>query len=127
MFFITQAAVFLIWDILGLPSLNPFYNLVDTVFPLTLFGFIFGVGLTEELGKALPLFIINRRTNVPLIPQTLVFYGLMSGIAFGVFEGVKLGTVICALFNGFLIGLFSKWLENHFDFRNKFKTEKYFQ
>lgn len=87
-FFITQAAVFLIWDILGLPSLNPFYNLVDTVFPLTLLGFIFGVGLTEELGKALPLFIINHRTNVPLIPQTLVFYGLMSGIAFGVFEGV---------------------------------------
>lgn len=88
-FFITQAAVFLIWDILGLPALNPFNNLVNTVFPLTLFGYIFGVGLTEELGKALPLLIINRRTNVPLIPQTLVFYGLMSGIAFGVFEGVQ--------------------------------------
>ena len=26
---------------------------------------------------------------MPLIPQTLVFYGLMSGIAFGVFEGVQ--------------------------------------
>ena len=72
-FFITQVAVFLIWDILGLPALNPFYNLVNTVFPLTLFGYIFGVGLTEELGKALPLFIINHRTNVPLLPQTIVF------------------------------------------------------
>lgn len=88
-FFITQAAVFLIWDILGLPKLNPFYNLIDTILPLSLIGYILGVGLTEELGKSIPLFIINRRTNVPLIPQTLVFYGLISGIAFGVFEGVQ--------------------------------------
>ena len=88
-FFITQAAVFLIWDILGLPKLNPFYNLIDTILPLSLIGYILGVGLTEELGKSIPLFIINRRTNAPLIPQTLVFYGLMSGIAFGVFEGVQ--------------------------------------
>lgn len=27
--------------------------------------------------------------HVPIIPQTLVFYGLMSGVAFGVFEGVQ--------------------------------------
>ena len=46
---------------------------------------------------------------------------------FGVFEGVKLGTVICAFINGFLIGRFSKLLEHSFEFKNRFSAEKYFQ
>lgn len=88
-FFLTQGFVFLLWDILGLPSLNPFYQLLDTVFIFNLFGYIFGVGLTEELVKLLPLLLIYRFAKEPLQPKTLVFYGLMSGIAFGVFEGVQ--------------------------------------
>ena len=46
---------------------------------------------------------------------------------FGVFEGAKLGTVICAFINGFLIGRFSKLLEKHFTFENRLKIEKYFK
>lgn len=88
-FFLTQGFVFLLWDILGLPSLNPFYQLIDTVLIFDLFGYIFGVGLTEELVKLLPLLLIYRFAKEPLQPKTLVFYGLMSGIAFGVFEGVQ--------------------------------------
>ncbi len=38
---------------------------------------------------------------------------------FGVFEGVKWGTVLCALLNGFLISRFTKLLERFFEFRNK--------
>lgn len=55
------------------------------------------------------------------IVMSFVFFG------FGVFEGVKLGTVICALLNGFLISRFTKLLENRFEFENKFKLEKYFR
>lgn len=88
-FFITQLAVFLIWDMLGIHKLNLFYGFTETVFPLTLLGYVLGVGVTEELGKAIPVFIINRQAKEPLIPQTLVFYGLISGIAFGVYEGVE--------------------------------------
>lgn len=33
------------------------------------------------------------------------------------FEGVKLGTVLCALINGFLIGRFSARMEKHWQFR----------
>lgn len=51
---------------------------------------------------------------------SFVFFG------FGVFKGVKLGTAFCALINGFLIGRFSKLLENHFEFKDKFKFKKYF-
>lgn len=88
-FFLTQVIVFVLWDLLGLPSINPFYLLIKTVFPLNMVGYILGVGFTEELVKLLPLLIICYRSKEPLIPQTLVYYGLMSGIAFGVFEGVQ--------------------------------------
>ena len=49
-----------------------------------------------------------------------------SFFGFGVFQGVKLGTLVCALVNGFLIGRFSKLLEKHFDFQNRFGFEEYF-
>lgn len=88
-FFITQACVFFAWDILGIVRLNPFYALCEVGFPINIFGFILGVGVTEELAKIIPLIIILHKAKEPLIPQTVVFYGLMSGIAFGVWEGVQ--------------------------------------
>ena len=45
---------------------------------------------------------------------------------FGVFRGVKLGTILCALINGSLIGLCSKLLEHFFVFKNRFKPRGFF-
>ena len=87
-FFITQLFVFTAWGC-GLPTLNPFYAFTDTTFPLSVIGYTLGVGLTEELAKAVPILIILYRAKEPLIPQTVVYYGLISGIAFGVWEGVQ--------------------------------------
>lgn len=89
-FFMTQVFVFVAWDVLGLVSLNPFYAFgeADGLLSKALF-YYGGVGLTEEFAKALPLLIITARAREPLVPQTMVYYGLMSGIAFGVFEGVQ--------------------------------------
>ena len=87
-FFITQLFVFTAWGC-GLPTLNPFYAFTDTTFPLSVIGYTLGVGLTEELAKAVPILIILYREKEPLIPQTVVYYGLISGIAFGVWEGVQ--------------------------------------
>lgn len=88
-FFISQAVVFLIFG-LGLNYLNPFYFLGETSnFLIRLIFFVFAVGVTEEVVKALPLWIVSAKSKEPIIPQTLVFYGLISGIAFGVFEGVQ--------------------------------------
>jgi len=55
------------------------------------------------------------------IAMSFVFYGLWH------FEGVKAGTVICALLNGFLIGRFSKLFESLFEFRDGLKLKKYFE
>ncbi len=48
-------------------------------------------------------------------------------IGFGHFEGVKLGTVICALVNGYLIGRCSNWLDRHFDFADALRFRKSFE
>lgn len=88
-FFLTQLFVFLVWDLLGLAGLNPFYHIIGMNSIFNMLGYILGVGVTEELAKAISLFMICKRAKEPLIPQTMVYYGLMSGIAFGVFEGVQ--------------------------------------
>ncbi len=88
-FFATQLCIFIAWDLLGLPGLNLFYKFIDSPFPIDSIGYILGVGVTEEFAKMIPLLIILQRAKEPYIPQTMVFYGLMSGIAFGVYEGVQ--------------------------------------
>ncbi len=89
-FFMTQIFIFLLWDLTGLVKLNPFYNIGEHggLFSRLIF-FIMGVGFTEEFVKAIPLFILIARAKEPMIPRTLVFYGLISGLAFGVEEGVQ--------------------------------------
>jgi RsiW-degrading membrane proteinase PrsW (M82 family) len=93
LFFILQVVVFVVWDILGLPSwfgINVLYSFTESpIFLVRLIGFILGVGFLEETVKTIPLLFILWKAKEPYIPQSLVFYGLMSGIAFGVFEGVQ--------------------------------------
>ncbi len=93
LFFTLQACVFVVWDILGLPNWIGFdilYRFTESPnILLRIVGFVFGVGLLEETVKAIPLLLILHRAKVPYIPRSMVFYGLMSGISFGVFEGVQ--------------------------------------
>ena len=57
-----------------------------------------------------------------------LFAVLLSFAFFGLwhFEGVKLGTVICALCNGWIIGKISGALERRFAFRDSWPLRKYF-
>ncbi|HEY1055573.1 MAG TPA: PrsW family glutamic-type intramembrane protease, partial [Emticicia sp.] len=89
LFFATQVAAFVLTNVQSFPPMSYLYDLTksDSFFS-QLIGFIFGVGFTEEAIKALPLFYFVRTAKQPLIPQTLVYYGLISGIGFGVLEGV---------------------------------------
>lgn len=52
------------------------------------FGMFFAVGINEELCKAAIIFWLVRRPGSILIPQTVVFYGMISGLGFGIYEGV---------------------------------------
>lgn len=70
------------------------------------------------------------------ISQVKTFYDCISCAAavllsflffgFGHFEGVKLGTVLCAVINGWLIGRISHALQSSLTFRDGLKLRKYF-
>jgi RsiW-degrading membrane proteinase PrsW (M82 family) len=51
-------------------------------------GFIGGIGLPEEGCKAAILMLLFQRKD-RLSPQTMLFYGLMAGLGFGIYEGVR--------------------------------------
>lgn len=53
--------------------------------------------------------------------MSFAFFGL------GRFEGVKIGTVICALINGRLIGLCSNWLDRLFEFKDGMRMRTFFE
>lgn len=95
LFFVTQVAAYFLTNIQLLPGINTLYAFTNSEsILLRLIGFVFGVGLLEETIKALPLFFILKLSKQPLIPQTMVYYGLMSGIGFGVLEGVLYQTTL---------------------------------
>lgn len=54
------------------------------------------------------------------VALSFAFFGLWH------FEGVKLGTIFCALVNGTLIGVCSRFFESRFAFRDKLQLRKYF-
>ncbi|MBQ2972405.1 MAG: hypothetical protein IJE16_07685 [Ruminococcus sp.] len=55
------------------------------------------------------------------IVMSFAFFGMWH------FEGVKLGTVVCALLNGVTIGMFSKMFEKLFEFKDGLKLRKFFE
>lgn len=55
------------------------------------------------------------------IIMSFCFFGLFK------FEGVNVGTVICALINGKIIGMISKFLEKKFEFKDSLPLRKLFQ
>lgn len=61
--------------------------------------------------------------------SSLLLAIVMSFAFFGPFRfvGVNVGTVICALLNGKVIGWYSKLLEKHFDFPDALPFRKYFE
>ncbi|MBQ7302368.1 MAG: hypothetical protein IJW89_02160 [Clostridia bacterium] len=59
-------------------------------------------------------------STIAAIALSFAFFG------FGVFRGMGIGTVVCAVLNGPLIALFSKGLERVFVFKNRFAWEPYF-
>ena len=89
-FFSTGFGSILILSILQMvPPWTWLYSMAESSQLLTRFvGMFFGVGVNEEICKAAILFWLVRRPGKLLMPQTVVFYGIMSGLGFGIYEGV---------------------------------------
>ena len=83
--------------------------------------------IVKELAAKTGLDINKIKTAYDCLSTVIGIVMSFAFFGFGVFEGVKLGTVICALVNGYLIGKFTKLLEKYFVFENRFGLEKYFK
>lgn len=69
------------------PPFNTLYDAVNGGLAVRLLGFVLGVGLLEELCKALPVYLLLLRPGKLSNPQTSAFYGAMSGLGFAIAEG----------------------------------------
>ena len=78
--------------------------------------------LSEKTGKPIPKVKTAYDCVSCLIAVVLsfAFFGL------GRFEGVKLGTILCALINGTIIGGISAWIDRTFELRDALKLRPFF-
>ena len=90
-FFVTGVvSIAILLVIQHLPPWSFFYSMADSANLLTRsLGMLLGVAINEELCKAAVIFWLVRRPGSILMPQTVVFYGMISGLGFGIYEGVN--------------------------------------
>ena len=83
--------------------------------------FVKEVSLTFKLNINRVKTVYDLTSCVVAVIMSFCFFGLWQ------FEGVKLGTIICALLNGFTIGMFSKLFERLFEFKDGLKLRRFFE
>lgn len=85
---------------IGLPLLSLFYRILpsfylqmaDSSIPVfSLLGYIFQIGLWEELFKAIPIFIIAFWGKISIRPDRIIIIGIFSGLGFSAFENLQYG------------------------------------
>lgn len=83
--------------------------------------------IVKEISSTFKLNINKVKTSYDCISTVLSIVLSFAFFGFGVFRSVGVGTIICALINGFLIGNCSKLLNHFFEFKNALKIDKYFK
>lgn len=78
--------------------------------------------VAEKISKPIPKVktVYDCVSCLIAVILSFLFFG------FGVFEGVKWGTILCALLNGYIIGSCTKMLEKRFDFKDAFAIRQLF-
>lgn len=79
--------------------------------------------LSEKLGKP----VSRTKTAYDLVSCAVSVVLSFLFFGFGHFEGVKWGTILCALINGFLIGRIGAFTEARFVFRDALPWRKHFR
>ena len=79
--------------------------------------------MAEKTGKP----IARVKTGYDCVSCLIAVMMSFAFFGFGRFEGVKLGTILCAMINGTIIGAISAWLDRTFETRDALKLRKLFQ
>ena len=90
-FFVTALmSMAILLAIYHIPPFGYLFELTESESIATRFvGMLTSVAIPEEICKALVLFYLVRTATAKMHPNTIVFYGLMSGLGFGIYEGVS--------------------------------------
>ena len=83
--------------------------------------------VVKEAAAKWKLDIHRTKTVYDLVSCAVAVVMSFAFFGFGVFEGVKWGTIVCALVNGWLIGLCSRFFERQFAFRDGLKLRCWFE
>jgi RsiW-degrading membrane proteinase PrsW (M82 family) len=85
------------------PPFNTLYRAINGGLIPRMLGFVFGVGVLEEICKALPVYVLLLRPGKLNDPHTSAFYGAMSGLGFAIAEGAAYSLLYAlGLFTGHL-------------------------
>ena len=79
--------------------------------------------MAEKTGKP----IARVKTGYDCVSCLIAVMMSFAFFGFGRFEGVKLGTILCAMINGTIIGAISAWLDRTFETRDALKLRRLFQ
>lgn len=82
--------------------------------------------VVKEISEKYGLSLSKTKTVYDCISCAVAVVMSFAFFGFGEFKGVKWGTVICALLNGWTIGQFGRFFEARLDFRDGLKLRKYF-
>lgn len=82
--------------------------------------------IVKELAKKFAWNINKVKTAYDCINTALAVVMSFGFFGIGTLRGVGIGTVVCAVFNGLLIGKITVILEKHFRFENKMNWERFF-
>lgn len=83
--------------------------------------------IIKEIAQKFSLDISKVKTSYDFISTAVSVILSFSFFGFGVFRGIGIGTIICTLVNGVLIGKISALLEKKFSFKDRFNLQKYFR
>ena len=79
--------------------------------------------IVKEISAKFSININKVKTVYDCISASLAVVLSFGFFGFGVFRGVGIGTIICALINGWMIGKISAFLEDRFEFVNKLEDK----
>jgi len=85
--FTTFVGVPLLLIVQQVPPFSLLYAAINLGWLWRLVGFMLGVGVLEEVCKALPVYLFLLRSGKLSDPLTSAFYGTMSGLGFAIAEG----------------------------------------
>ena len=114
-----RVALFVVGLFSGAAGLSLFFKSYLTPLVYELF--------VKEVSAKLHVPLSHFKTYFDMVFCVLAVMLSFTFFGFGHFEGVKIGTVVCTLLNGWLIGRYTESLDNKFSFRDYRPWRKFFE